>query len=192
MRSYRILAGTSRENLLVRVNGVNQFTISHKSEGTLKRGESLEINYKVREANVEDQSKIVRFQLEMAFESENLRLDFETCTQGVNAVFKNPHLGSYYIAEDEREVVASLLVIPEWSDWRNGMVWWIHSVYVVPSARRSGVFSKLYKFIQLRGQSCANIRGLRLYVDKGNTSAQTVYKKLGMNNHHYDLYEWMR
>jgi GNAT superfamily N-acetyltransferase len=152
----------------------------------------LAINYKFRQANVEDQSKIVRFQLEMALESEGLRLNFETCTQGVNAVFKNPHYGTYYIAEDDREVIASLLIVPEWSDWRNGVVWWIHSVYVIPSARRIGVFSDFYKFIQLQGQSCANIRGLRLYVDKGNKSAQMVYKKLGMSNQHYDLYEWMR
>jgi GNAT superfamily N-acetyltransferase len=153
-------------------------------------GGALPIHYKFREANLEDQSKIVSFQIEMAMESESLRLDLKTCTLGVNAVFKNPHLGTYYVAEQDQEVIASLLVIPEWSDWRNGSVWWIHSVYVIPEARRNGVFSNFYEFIQRVGQ-VRDIRGLRLYVDKGNTSAQAVYKKLGMTNHHYDLYETM-
>jgi GNAT superfamily N-acetyltransferase len=152
---------------------------------------SLPVNYEFRAAKAEDQSKIVKFQLDMAFESESLQLDFETCTQGVRAVFENPHFGTYYVGETDQEVIASLLIIPEWSDWRNGVVWWIHSVYVVPAARRSGVFSNFYKFIQNQGRTCANIRGLRLYVDKRNTAAQAVYKKLGMTDHHYELYEQM-
>ena len=34
--------------------------------------------------------------------------------------------------------------------------------------------------------------GLRLYVDKTNTSAQEVYTRLGMSKEHYELYEWLK
>ena len=149
----------------------------------------MAINTRFREAVLADKSKIVKFQVEMAFESEGLRLDLETCTKGVDAVFNKPQLGTYYVAEEGAELIASLLIIPEWSDWRNGVVWWIHSVYVIPTARRAGVFSSFYKFVETHGKSVAKIRGLRLYVDKGNVAAQKVYQKLGMSNQHYDLYE---
>jgi len=145
-----------------------------------------------RDADPADQKKIVEFQVSLAWESEQLKLDLGTCSMGVQEVFKNPHLGKYFVAERNSQLVGSLLIIPEWSDWRNGMVWWIHSVYVMPSERRNGVFSTLYRFIKTRGEEEQNIRGLRLFVDKTNIRAQQVYQKLGMTNHHYDLYECMR
>lgn len=36
-----------------------------------------------------------------------------------------------------------------------------------------------------------DFRGIRLYVDKTNDIAQKVYKRLGMENHHYEMFEWM-
>jgi hypothetical protein len=34
--------------------------------------------------------------------------------------------------------------------------------------------------------------GLRLYVDKSNKDAQSVYQTMGMTGEHYDLYEWLK
>jgi GNAT superfamily N-acetyltransferase len=143
-----------------------------------------------REAHPNDQKTIVEFQLAMALETERLTLNLETCTLGVAAVFKNPGLGHYFVAEREGQIVGSLLIIPEWSDWRNAMVWWIHSVYIIPDARQQGIFKFMYGFIKQQGQQ-NQIRGLRLYVDRTNLNAQAVYKRLGMSNDHYDLFEWM-
>jgi GNAT superfamily N-acetyltransferase len=145
-----------------------------------------------RGARSEDLIAIVGFQIAMALETEGLQLDQAICTQGVSAVFKNPHLGAYYVAENNHRIVGCMLIMPEWSDWRNGVVWWIHSVYVIPQERKSGVFKALYEMIQEVGQARDDFRGLRLYVDKRNAGAQSVYQKLGMSNHHYELYEWMR
>ena len=144
-----------------------------------------------RAARNDDQSTIVSFQMAMALETENLRLDLDTCTNGVRAIFEKPHHGKYYVAEQGDTVIGSILIIPEWSDWRNGDVWWIHSVYLIPSERGNKVFSSFYRFIQNLALADKTVRGLRLYVDKTNHSAQKVYKKLGMSNHHYELYEWM-
>jgi GNAT superfamily N-acetyltransferase len=145
-----------------------------------------------REAQSSDLGRIVEFQLAMALETEGLCLDAETCNKGVHAVVQNPYLGKYYVAEIGEHVIGSLLIIPEWSDWRNGVVWWIHSVYVMPNERGQGVFSEFYRMIQEEGKKRDDFRGLRLYVDKRNVRAQKVYQKLGMSNHHYELYEWMR
>ena len=93
---------------------------------------------------------------------------------------------------DTFTIVASTMITYEWSDWRNGVVWWIQSVYVAPEARGQGVYKGLYAYVQELANDDPNIRGIRLYVDKRNTRAQQVYAKLGMNGEHYQVFEWMK
>jgi GNAT superfamily N-acetyltransferase len=145
-----------------------------------------------REGEHADIDPIIRFQLAMAEETEQFRLDPEICARGVRAVFENPSLGRYYVCELDGVVVASLLITYEWSDWRNGEVWWIQSVYVIPEVRRQGVYTGLYSHLENLARTDDRVRGIRLYVDRRNTSAQQVYRKLGMNGEHYQVFEWMK
>jgi ribosomal protein S18 acetylase RimI-like enzyme len=128
----------------------------------------------------------------MAKETEDLALDSEVCRAGVARVFEDPALGRYFVAEDEGRVVGSLMITYEWSDWRCGTVWWIQSVYVEPEYRGRGVYRLMYRTIQQIVEADETIRGIRLYVDKRNTTAQRVYERLGMNGEHYQLFEWMK
>jgi GNAT superfamily N-acetyltransferase len=128
----------------------------------------------------------------MALETEGVTLDREVCTRGVAAVFDDPSLGRYFVAEEGGQVVASLLITYEWSDWRNGNVWWIQSVYVVPALRGRGVYAGLYQHVQRLVEADPALRGIRLYVDRRNTGAQQVYTRLGMNGEHYLVFEWMK
>ena len=145
-----------------------------------------------RPANIADLPTIVAFQLAMARETEDLELDEAVCTRGVQAVFERAELGQYFVAEQGGRVVASLLITYEWSDWRNGMVWWIQSVYVLPQARQQGIYAGLYAHIKTIVQADETLRGIRLYVDQRNKRAQEVYARLGMNGEHYRLFEWMK
>lgn len=149
-------------------------------------------NITYRHATRADLDLIVDFQIAMALETEELSLDVETCRRGVNAVFDNPALGEYFVAEIDGAVVGSTLITYEWSDWRNGTVWWIQSVYVAKEARRKGVYAGLYSYLQGLTNASSDICGIRLYVDLRNTSAQEVYTRLGMNGEHYRLFEWMK
>jgi GNAT superfamily N-acetyltransferase len=147
---------------------------------------------KVRDAVIADKQRIVDFQLSMALETEDLQLNNVIVDLGVEAVFKDPSKGFYYVAEDNGKVIGSLLTTFEWSDWRNGQIIWIQSVFVEKEYRGKGVFTKLYEYIKSKVQNQTNgYRGIRLYVDKTNKNAQKVYEKLGMESHHYDTYEWM-
>lgn len=146
----------------------------------------------IRQANPSDSASIVEFQLAMAWETEQLKLDEPTVVKGVAAVFNDSSKGVYYVAETEGRVVGSLLTTYEWSDWRNGTVLWIQSVYVRPEFRQRSIFSRLYKHIQEQVNSNQNLRGIRLYADKTNTSAHGVYEHLGMTAEHYQMYEWMK
>ena len=76
----------------------------------------------------------------------------------------------------------------EWSDWTNRWYWWIQSVYVRPEYRGKGAYRAMYaKIKEMAGE--AGVTQIRLYVDKTNYRAQEVYKKLGMDECHYLMYE---
>lgn len=150
----------------------------------------MSINY--RNATRSDASAIVDFQLAMARETEDLELDAEVTTKGVDAVFADASKGRYFVAESNGRVIASLMITYEWSDWRNGVVWWIQSVYVVPDFRQQRVYAGLYEHVKALIADDDSIRGIRLYVDERNTRAQQVYTRLGMNGEHYRVFEWMK
>jgi ribosomal protein S18 acetylase RimI-like enzyme len=146
----------------------------------------------IRKALPADAEAIADFQLKMARETENIDLDRSIVEKGVAAVFSDDVKGAYYVAEVDGSVVSSLLTTYEWSDWRNGRVLWIQSVYVSEKYRRRGIYRQMYEHIKtLVQQDETDFRGIRLYVDKTNSHAQQVYAKLGMVNHHYEMYEWM-
>ena len=145
----------------------------------------------IRKATKEDAEAIVYFQLNMAWETESMKLVTEIVQKGVDAVFEDPSRGQYFIAESEGRRIASLLITYEWSDWRNCNVWWLQSVYVVPEFRRKGVFRKMYNHVKRLAEQ-QDAAGLRLYVETRNVAAQKTYEALGMNSEHYSFYEWMR
>ena len=146
----------------------------------------------IRKGRLRDSEHIVELQLQMAKETEGLELDRNVVSKGVRAVFQEPARGTYWVAEENDRILGVLLAIPEWSDWRNGTVLWIHSLYVIGQARRRGVFKKLYLNLKEQVEQSPELMGLRLYVDKRNKSAQEIYIKLGMDKDHYELYEWLK
>lgn len=146
----------------------------------------------IRGATREDISTIVKFQQNMAMETESMTLDTTIVNKGVNHVFDQPENGFYLVATEKDVVVGSMLLTPEWSDWRNATWLWIQSVYVGTEHREKGVFKSLYKHIQDIVNKTEEYAGLKLYVDQDNKRAQEVYKKLGMDLSHYQLFEWSK
>ncbi|HVR43026.1 MAG TPA: GNAT family N-acetyltransferase [Thermoanaerobaculia bacterium] len=145
-----------------------------------------------RRATTEDVDAICRFQIAMARETEGVELDPPILRRGVEAVFRDPSLGHYWLAESGGKVTGGLMITYEWSDWRNRMVWWIQSVWVEPEWRRRGVYGGLYRHVRQLAESDSGVAGIRLYVDRRNGSAQEVYRRLGMDGGHYATFEWMK
>lgn len=147
------------------------------------------MNWKVEKGTEADAGKIAEFQIDMSLESEGAILDRDKILNGVRAGLSDPAKGTYYIVRTESgETAGSLLVTKEWSDWNNCWYWWIQSVFVKPEYRRQGAFTYLYEtvraFAKQEGSTC-----LRLYVDRSNRKAQKCYKKQGMDECHYLMYE---
>jgi GNAT superfamily N-acetyltransferase len=145
----------------------------------------------IRKATKADLEVLILFQRAMAEETESIELDSEIVRQGIDALFDDPSKGKYIVIGLDGVLAGCLMLTYEWSDWRNGTVLWIQSVYIEPQHRGKGLYKLLYNFVKNEVSSDNSIKGIRLYVDKRNTTAQKVYETLGMNGEHYQVYEWM-
>ena len=125
----------------------------------------------------------------MAQETEELALDADVVRPGVAAVLADDTLGFYLVAEVDGQAAGQLMVTYEWSDWRNGLFWWIQSVYVRLEFRRRGVYSALHRQVAQAARETGGVCGIRLYVEQDNTIAQQVYKSLEMHRTRYQMYE---
>ncbi len=143
----------------------------------------------VRDADPRDSAHLVDFNRRLALESEKKILDAATVTAGVRRGFSHPELCRYFVAEIEGQVVGTTMVTVELTDWRDGVLWWLQSVYVEPEFRRAGVFRALYQHIAERARQHPDVRGLRLYVHHENHRAMRVYEAMGMAKADYHFYE---
>ena len=125
----------------------------------------------------------------MALETEGMVLVKTVVGPGVEAVLADSSLGFYLLAGVDGESVGQLMVTYEWSDWRNGLFWWIQSVYVRPEFRRRGIYSALHRHVAESARAAGGVCGLRLYVEQANTTAQWVYESLDMHRTRYQMYE---
>lgn len=148
---------------------------------------SLEVS--IRPATKGDARALVDFNRAIARETEGKELALEVISAGVEALLENPRHGFYLVAESAGDVVGALMVTFEWSDWRNGIFWWIQSVYVKRQFRGQGIYRKLYQEVKRRARREANVCGFRLYVEKENRVAQKAYRALGMTETHYKVFE---
>ena len=143
----------------------------------------------IRRATGKDAAQIARFNTNIAQETENLALKQEIVESGVIKLLNNPELGFYLVAESDSQIVGSLMITTEWSDWRCGQFWWIQSVYVLSDFRRTGLYGRLYSRVKELAESDENVCGFRLYVEKDNIIAQEAYRKYGMHQTAYHVFE---
>lgn len=143
----------------------------------------------VRDAHARDARLIAEYNQQMALETETRILDADTIHRGVERGIAQPERCRYFVAEIEGNMVGQAMVTYEWSDWRNGELWWLQSVYVHPDHRRLGVFRALFAHIESIALTYPDVRGIRLYVETDNAQGQEVYKKLGMVHAGYHVYE---
>jgi ribosomal protein S18 acetylase RimI-like enzyme len=142
----------------------------------------------IRAGRPSDAEIVAEFNRRMALETEKVRLEPATILAGCRAVLGDAARGLYFVAEIDGRVVGQIMVTREWSDWRNGDIWWIQSVYVHPDYRRRGVFRALYRHVEQEARR-SGVVSLRLYVEQDNTAAQATYRALGMKLCHYRVME---
>jgi GNAT superfamily N-acetyltransferase len=145
----------------------------------------------IRPADARDIGTIVDFNVALCRETEGRELDHATVTQGVRRFVSEPARGRYFVAQIGAEVVGQTAHTFEWSDWRNGEIWWIQSVYVHPAHRARGVFRALFNHIRGLGEQDAECCGIRLYMEHDNETARRSYLSLGFSESGYEVLELM-
>lgn len=139
------------------------------------------MNLRIRKAEKSDIESIASNVVKMAYDASKIELCSKTVLDGVTSLFEKPELGFYVVAELDDQIIGSLVVVFEWSDWRDGLRWWIHSVYVEPNYRGQGIYDRLYGYVKKQAVSSKEVIGLNLSVDKNNMRAQKAYERLGMH-----------
>ena len=147
------------------------------------------MNFSIRDARLSDTATIADFNARMAEETEGRTLDPDIIGPGVAAILMDQAKGRYWVAVSGATIIGQLMVTYEWSDWRNGTIWWIQSVYVASEFRREGVFSALYRHVESLSDTEPGVCGLRLYVEDNNQQAQRTYEALGMVKPNYLVME---
>lgn len=147
------------------------------------------MRFELRDAAARDHARLVAFNQAMAQETEGKTLDPALLSPGVQRVLDDEAAGRYFVAVDADDVVVGqLMITTEWSDWRNGIFYWIQSVYVDPAWRRRGVYRALHEYVVARARAAGNVVGVRLYVEVDNARAKATYENLGMKKT-YDVME---
>jgi GNAT superfamily N-acetyltransferase len=147
----------------------------------------------IRAANLDDVESIITFSAAMALETENRHLDVARLREGTLSLLNTPSYGFFMVAEigngEQRRLIGQLMITYEWSDWRNGVFWWIQSVYVDPAWRRRGVFRRIHEAVVSQAKADVKVCGLRLYVEQDNHTAEAVYQRVGLKRSVYKVYE---
>ena len=152
----------------------------------------MALRLKIRRATRHDARALAEFNSAMALETERKLLLPHVIGAGVRRLLARPASGFYAVAESTDQIIGALLITKEWSDWRNGELWWIQSVYVRPQFRRRGVYKRLYEYVRSLAAHDRSVVGFRLYVEKTNRRAQRTYEAAGMERTHYVIYEQLK
>ena len=148
---------------------------------------SFQAEIAIRTATPADAATIADYNQRLAWESEGKRLDAAMLREGVERLLNDRSLGQYFLACRGQEILGQVMITYEWSDWRNGQIWWIQSVYVPAEHRQLGIFRRLYTHV--RDLARQQAVGLRLYVERRNGVARQVYQNVGMQDSGYLVLE---
>ncbi len=141
--------------------------------------------FDIRRAKSTDLESLVSFAVEEAKEAEGIKKDIDRVRQGVSTGLADDAIAMYWVLEkDDTDVVGSVSIVKEWSDWNSGYYWWIQNMYILPGFRGKGLMEKLIQALKDAARQEGALE-LRLYVHKNNAQAVTAYQKAGFFDSDY-------
>lgn len=156
---------------------------------TTDRSQNLRMDVKIRLATIKDCGVIADFNRFLAKETEDVDLQESVIVPGVSAILSDASKGLYFVAEENGSVLGQVMITYEWSDWRNGNIWWLQSVYVRKDQRGRGIFRQLFEHVAKLAKKEPGVCGIRLYMHNENHTARKTYKSLGFEDTAYQVLE---
>lgn len=145
----------------------------------------------VRRADDRDIDQIAAFNLALIAETETQRFDPVSVRRGVARGMNVGDEVRYFVAEVGQRPAGTMMLTREWSDWRDGWLWWLQSVYVHGDFRGRGVFRSMLDHVTELAQADPDVIGLRLYVEDDNDVAQATYLRTGFTDANYRILKKM-
>ena len=143
----------------------------------------------VRDAALDDAEFIADCNCRLAGETEDKTLDREVLISGIRRGMVSVELCRYFVAEVGGRRAGTTMLTYEFTDWRDGVIWWLQSAYVCEDFRNQGVFRAVYHHIETLARRSPEVRGLRLYVRSDNERAMKTYRAMGMEPSGYEVFE---
>jgi ribosomal protein S18 acetylase RimI-like enzyme len=147
----------------------------------------MNITYRV--ALETDAVVIADLNCRLAMETEGKILDRVVVGNGVLSGIKQGPEVRYFVAQCDGKIIGQLMLTREWSDWRNGWMIWLQSIYVLGQFRRCGVFRSLFHYAISTVRDEMPVDVVRLYVEQANETAKSCYKSLGFKCAGYEVLE---
>jgi len=144
----------------------------------------------VRDATRDDLDTLARFSALMAQESEGKNYDEADIRASFSILMDDPSLGQMFIAEkSDKPVGCCMLNGREWSEWSNGLFYWMTGMYVIPEYRRDGVRFDLYRHAVEWARAQPMVLGFRACVHKRNDLEAVLGNQTGRlhNREEYKL-----
>jgi GNAT superfamily N-acetyltransferase len=128
-------------------------------------------SFTVRSAHLNDLKTLVAFALAEADEAERKAKSANIVRAGVRAGLSDPAIARYWVLENAAgDVVGSISVVREWSDWHASYYWWIHSLFIKPAFRGLGLMKLLVDRVKETAVSEQALESMR--------KINTLYKHL--------------
>ncbi|GAB4433610.1 MAG: GNAT family N-acetyltransferase [Anaerolineae bacterium] len=143
--------------------------------------------YTARAATPADLDTLAAFILAEAAEAEGAAKAPETVRAGISAGLNDPAIARYWVLQSGAgEVIGSISVVREWSDWHAGFYWWIQSMFITPEYRGQGLMPLLLDAVRAAARAEKALE-LRLYVHRDNGRAIRAYRKAGFGDLPYQI-----
>ena len=140
-------------------------------------GSAIPIQVNIKIATPDDRENVLRLVAENAKVLGHPVANFELAA---DYILKDINYGFFIYATDKAtgEPLGFMLFTYEWSDWRDGLFFWLQTAHVTEAHRKSGVFSQMSQYLEkymVERGSC----GLRLTYEKEQRELwQPVISKL--------------
>ena len=145
----------------------------------------------VRRATLSDLDIMTLFSCALCRETEGRHPDISAVRLGVSRILTSSiWFALVAVGIDGRVIGEVTMGGQEWSDWSNGLFWWVTSSYVEQKSRGMGVGRLLYgELRQMAGNSQERVVGIKGAIKNSNHSARAALSVMGRKYNGYIVVE---